>query len=525
MTDKQPARFEKGPRDASGDASGGFSPRSIMLEVREVTKTFPGVRALDRVSFELARGEVHALVGENGAGKSTLMHILGGVYAPDSGSISLDGAEVTFADPHAAARHGISVVFQELSLSENLSIAENIFANRQPVRFANLIDWRELHDRAREILRLFEWDIDPATPVGDLPAAKQQVVEILKAVASEPRLLILDEPTSSLTAVETHLLFDNIRRLKSEGLSVIYISHHLSEVFEIADRVSVLRDGTLVDTCEIGDVTEDDLIRKMVGRELVDMYGSRHDAIGNECFRIENAACEGSFSDVSLSVRRGEIVGIAGLAGAGRTELGRAIFGAERLDSGRMLLDGSSLRIRSPEDAIANGIAYLTEDRKGDGLFMDMSIRENCVAPSLNRFTGRSGMMDEPAIADFAREATDRFGIVATSTSQQVALLSGGNQQKVLLAMWIGIGPRLLIADEPTRGVDVGAKSEIYAQLRALAASGVAILLISSDLPEILGLSDRVLVMRSGRLAGEFTRDQATEETIIACAAGVQSPL
>ena len=520
MADKESPRAHR-------DASGGFLPRSItpqpLLEAREIVKTFAGVRALDRVSFDLAGGEVHALVGENGAGKSTLMHILGGVYAPDSGRILLDGAEVRFADPHAAARHGIGVVFQELSLSENLSIAENVFANRQPVRFADLIDWRELHDRTRDILRLFDWDIDPATPVGDLATAKQQVVEILKAIAGKPRLLIFDEPTSSLAALHTRMLFDNIRRLKQTGLSVIYISHHLSEVFQLADRVSVLRDGRLVDTCRVEDVTEDDLVRKMVGRELVDMYGSRAVEIGDQCFRIENASCEGRFQDVSLSVRKGEIVGVAGLAGAGRTELGRAIFGAEPLDSGRVFLGGKALTVRSPEDAIASGIAYLAEDRKGDGLFVDMSVRENCVAPSLGRFAGRFGMMDDAAITQSARDAIDRFGIVTPSASQQVALLSGGNQQKVLLAMWTGIRPRLLIADEPTRGVDVGAKSEIYAQLRKLAADGVGILLISSDLPEILGLSDRVLVMRSGRLAGEFARGQATEETIIACAAGVQS--
>ena len=513
-----------------------------VLQVREVVKTFPGVRALDRVSFDLAKGEVHALVGENGAGKSTLMHILGGVYAADSGSILLDGTKVTFADPHSAARHGISVVFQELSLSVNLSIAENVFANRHPVRFANMIDWRELHEQTRLLLDLFDWDVDPATPVGELPTAQQQVVEILKAIARKPRVLILDEPTSSLTTAETQLLFRNVRRLKDEGQSVIYISHHLSEVFELADRVSVLRDGKHVATDQIGEVTEDDLVRKMVGRELVDMYGSRADAIGGaggatapalgsgpvgprECFRIEKAQCAGTFHDVSLSVGKGEIVGIAGLAGAGRTELGRAIFGAEQLDGGRMFLEGKPVSIRCCGDAIANRIAYLSEDRKGDGLFLDMSIRENCVAPSLGKFADRLGMMDDSAVAGFAKTAADRFGIVTPSTDQQVGLLSGGNQQKVLLAMWIGIRPRFLVADEPTRGVDVGAKSEIYSILRKLAAEGVGILLISSDLPEILGLSDRILVMRQGTVAGEFTREEATEESIIACAAGVRSAL
>lgn len=492
-----------------------------VLQVRDVVRTFPGVRALDRVSFDLARGEVHALVGENGAGKSTLMHILGGVYAPDSGSILLDGTKVAFTNPHSSARHGISVVFQELSLSGNLSIAENIFANRQPVKFPNMIDWRELHEQTRELLRLFDWDIDPATPVDALPAAQQQVVEILKAIARKPRVLILDEPTSSLTALETQLLFRNVKRLRDAGQSVIYISHHLSEIFELADRVSVLRDGKHVATCAIGEVTEDDLVRKMVGRELSDMYGSREGPIDGESFQIESASCAGKFRDVSLSVAKGEIVGVAGLAGAGRTELGRAIFGAEQMDSGKVLLEGEPVSIRNCGDAIANRIAYLSEDRKGDGLFLDMSIRENCVAPSLGKFADRLGMMDDSAVAGFARTAADQFGIVTPSTDQQVGLLSGGNQQKVLLAMWIGIKPKFLIADEPTRGVDVGAKSEIYSILRKLAAEGVGILLISSDLPEILGLSDRILVMRNGSIAGEFKREEATEEGIIACAAGV----
>ncbi len=494
---------------------------SPVLQVRDIVKTFPGVRALDGVSLDLARGEVHALVGENGAGKSTLMHILGGVYSPDSGSILLDGAQVAFTDPHSAARHGISIVFQELSISHNLSIAENIFANNQPVGRCNLIDWRELHKQTRTLLDMFDWDIDPATPVGELPAAQQQVVEILKAIAKKPRVLILDEPTSSLTAVETRLLFRTVQRLKEAGLSVIYISHHLSEVFELADRVSVLRDGKRVATCSIADVTEDDLVRKMVGRELADMYGRRESAIGGECFRIENACCAGRFDDISFSVGKGEIVGVAGLAGAGRTEMGRAIFGAEQLDSGQVFLEDKPVRIRDCGDAIAHGVAYLSEDRKGDGLFLDMSIRENCAAPSLGKFADSRGMMNDSAAASFARTSAERFGIAAPTVEQQVGLLSGGNQQKVLLAMWIGIGPKLLIADEPTRGVDVGAKSEIYAILRRLAADGVGILLISSDLPEILGLSDRILVMRQGRLAGEFSREEATEESIIACAAGV----
>ena len=495
----------------------------VVLEVRGVVKTFPGVRALDNVHFELRRGEVHALVGENGAGKTTLMHVVGGVFAPEAGEVFLDGRTFRPANPHAAAAQGVCVVFQELSLSPNLSVAENIFAHRQPVRWKwpDLIDRRRLHDRTAAILERFELRIDPATPVQNLPVALQQVVEILKAISRNPRILILDEPTSSLTAGETQLLFENIRRLKERGTSVIYISHHLPEIFEVADRVTVLRDGRNVETCDVADVTEDEVVRKMVGRELIDMYGRREAPLGPECFRIEGGGRGEDFRDISFSVRRGEIVGMAGLAGTGRTELARGIFGAEPLDTGRIFVDEKPVTVRSPGEAIRNRIGYLTEERKAQGLFMRMSVRENCVAPMLEFFANRWGLMNEKAVTALAERSRTEFGIVTPSVAQEVGNLSGGNQQKVLLAMWIGAGPLFLIADEPTRGVDVGAKSEIYRRLRKLAADGVGILLISSELPEVLGLSDRILVMRDGRLAGEFSSQEATEEKLIACAAGV----
>ena len=500
------------------------SPDSqTVLEVRDVVKTFPGVRALDNVCFELRKGEVHALVGENGAGKSTLMHVLGGVLSPEAGEIFLDGRPFGPANTHAAADEGICVVFQELSLSPNLSVAENIFAHRQPVRWKwlDLIDRRLLHERTGAILERFELQLEPATPVRDLPVALRQVVEILKAISQEPRILILDEPTSSLTAVETGLLFENIRQLKAQGTSVIYISHHLPEIFEIANRVTVMRDGRNVATCDVTDVTEDEIVRKMVGRELIDMYGRRETPVGSECFRIEGGRRGEAFDDVSFSVGRGEIVGMAGLAGSGRTELARAIFGAEPLDAGRLYIDEKPVTVRSPGQAIANRIGYLTEERKAQGLFMRMSVRQNCVAPVLGSFANRWGLMNEKAITALAARSRAEFGIVTPSVDQEVGNLSGGNQQKVLLAMWIGAGPLLLIADEPTRGVDVGAKSEIYRRLRALAADGVGILLISSELPEVLGLGDRILVMRAGRIAGRFEADQASEEKLIACATGL----
>ena len=493
----------------------------IVLEVRDIVKTFPGVRALDGVQLQLRAGEVHAVIGENGAGKSTLMHVLGGIYRPDSGRIIVDGKPVELDSAYAAAQHGISVVFQELSLAPNLSVAENIFANRQPVRALGLIDYAKLFEDTREILRFFDLEIDPKTLVKNLPVAQQQVVEILKAMSTHPKVLILDEPTSSLTSVEVEFLFKNIRRLKEQGISFIYISHHLKEIFEIADRVTVLRDGCYVGTREVKDVTEEQLVQMMVGRELVDMYGRRDYDIGEVYFSVKGARRGKDFADVSFSLRRGEILALAGLVGSGRTEVGRAIFGAEPLEQGEIILGGRSLSIASPKDAIQAGVGYLTEDRKAQGLFLDMAIRDNCIAPHLVDFANNLRMMDEDAITDFAHQCRRNFNIITPSIKQQVRNLSGGNQQKVLLSMWMGIKPEVLIVDEPTRGVDVGAKSEIYRLLRQLAATGVGIIMISSDLPEVLGLSDRILVMREGRIAGEFSAEEATEEKVVACATGV----
>ena len=493
----------------------------LVLEVRDIVKTFPGVRALDKVCFELGKGEIHALVGENGAGKSTLIHVLAGVHQPETGSIYLNGEEVRFANPLEAARHGIAVVFQELSLVGSLSVAENIFANRQSTGFLNMISRRRTEAATRRILELFELDIEPWRAVGELSADQQQVVEILKAISCNPHVLILDEPTSSLAATHVRLLFGIVKKLSRQGISVIYISHHLREVFELADRVTVLRDGRKVETCMVKDVKEEDLIRKMVGREIIDMYGRRTKGIGEEFFRVEGVCRGNEVRDVSFRVRRGELVGIAGLSGAGRTELGRGIAGAEPFEKGRMYLNGRAVRMDCPHRAIQNRIGYLTEDRKEQGLFPGMTIRENCVAPSLRCFVNRMGLVDERAVTDFAQVNRMKLNIAARSVWQRVQSLSGGNQQKVLLSMWMGIQPQLLIVDEPTRGVDVGARSEIYHLLRELAGQDVGIIIISSDLLEILGLSDRILVMRGGRIVGEFAKDEATEEAVIACASDV----
>jgi len=498
-----------------------MSASEPLLDARGIVRQFPGVRALDGVDFSVAAGEVHALVGENGAGKTTLMAVLGGVEQPDAGRILLAGQEIKFPSARAAALAGIAVVHQELGLADDLSIAENILANRQPVSRWGLIERGALLATAREQLRRFEWDIDPRTLVRQLGPAERQVVEILKALAQEPRVLILDEPTSSLTAREKPALFRNVRALRQRGGACVYITHHLPEVFELADRVTVLRDGRLVDCLPVGGLSERDIVHRMVGRPISDLYGERVGNVGDVRLRVTGASRPGAFHDISFEVRAGEIVGFAGLAGAGRTELARSLFGADPLARGHIEVDGRTVHPRCPAEAIAHGIGYLSESRAEDGLFLDMPIRDNCAAVSLARFAGTLDLLDERKIDANADEARRRFGISTPDLRRHVRALSGGNQQKTLFAMWAGIAPKVLLADEPTRGVDVGARSDIYRHLRELASDGTAIVLISSDLPEVIGMSDRVLVMRSGRIAGEFDRSEAQEQAIVACAAGV----
>jgi ABC-type sugar transport system ATPase subunit len=494
-----------------------------ILEARNIVKTFPGVKALDDVSLRIKRGEIHALVGENGAGKSTLMHILGGIYKQDSGEISIEGRKVGFNSAHDANIQGISVVYQELSLIPKLSVAENIFANRQPVGRFDFVDKKELYSRTVELLRMFNLDsINPDTLVRDLSIAHQQVVEILKAFSFNPKVLILDEPTSSLMDVEIEELFRNIRILREKGISFIYISHHLQEIFRIADVVTVLRDGRFVCEAEVPDIDENFLITKMVGRKIESIYGKRGDdeAIGDVLFEARELCAKGIFEDISFKVRKSEILGLAGLIGAGRSEVGRAIFGAEPIQKGTMLLEGRDIRTKSTTDAIRQGIGYLTEDRKSQGLYVGFNIRDNLIANHLRDFS-RSGFLDSVSIENYGQACVNDFNIVCSGLGQPVFNLSGGNQQKVLLGAWFGIRPKLLIVDEPTRGVDIGAKSEIYGLLRALAKTGVGIIMISSDLPEVLGVSDRILVMCEGRIAGELTKAEANEKSVIALASGV----
>jgi ABC-type sugar transport system ATPase subunit len=488
-----------------------------LLEIQEVSKAFAGTQALSRVSFTLAAGEVHALVGENGAGKSTLMNIVAGVLQPDEGTIRMAGSTVSIDNPRRAQALGIGIVFQELSLVESLSVAENIFVDRVPTR-GGLVDWRRLEERTRAILAPFGLDVDPWAMVGDLPVSQRQLVEIAKALSLDVRVLLLDEPTSALPPDEVEALFTIIRQLRAQEIGIIYISHHLAEIFAIADRMTVLRDGRVVTTKPAGDCDMDGIIRAMVGRDISTMNARSRRSAGRAFLEAKGLSRTKTFDSIDLTLHAGEIVGLAGLMGAHRSELGRALGGALRATSGEIRVDGKSLRPASVSAALRHGIAYLTDERKSDGLFLDMSIADNVIAPALRRYS-RFGLVDAHAAANAAQERMGRLRIKATDALQTVGRLSGGNQQKVMLAKMLESGPRVLVIDEPSKGVDIATKQEIHALLREFADSGAALLVISSDLLELLALCDRIVVMREGRIVGEIDGSEATEEAILAMAA------
>jgi ABC-type sugar transport system ATPase subunit len=493
-----------------------------VLKVEDLRKTFPGVVAVDRLSFTLRKGELLAVLGENGAGKSTLTKMISGVLPPDSGRIVLDGKECLSRSAHDAIKAGISMVYQELSMVGGMSIAENIFANRQPINKIGIIQLGKLYRDANELMQRFNLRINPRTLVKHLSMGQQQLIEILKAISQNPKVLILDEPTSSLTETEVALLFGMIGKLKSEGMSLIYITHKLSEVFKLADRVMVMRDGRHIDTRDTDDVNTMDLITLMVGREIVDLYsGSQsHAAIGEPFFTVRDLSSPGAFKNVSFSLRRGEILGVAGLVGAGRTEMARGIVGLEKRSSGTIAMNGKVLKVRSVSDAIENGIVYITEDRKNLGLYLNFPIKFNLIAPSLDKFS-RAGVMMSGTIDAYARDQIGRFNVKARSPNQKMMNLSGGNQQKCLLSLWMGTGPKVIIFDEPTRGVDVGARSEIYEKIREYTSSGNGAIVVSSDLPELLGICDRIIVMYHGKVRGEVLKSDFAEKSILALASGL----
>lgn len=489
-----------------------------LLDIRQLTKTFPGVLALQNIDFQAFPGEVHVLVGENGAGKSTLMKIIAGVYEADSGEMLWKGQPARFRTPRQAQDAGIVTIYQELNQVPQLSVAENIFLGSEITRGA-FIDWPAMHQRAREMLARLRLDVDPRIPVGDLGVAKQQMVEIAKALHHRADLVILDEPTSALSLTEIEYLFQIIRELKAEGVAIIYISHHLDECFEIGDRITVLRDGQHIDTRPVSAFTMDSLISMMVGRDLSEQYPKDLIPRGPEVLRVEGLTQGTRLSDISFSAYAGEVLGIAGLVGAGRTELVRAIFGADAIDSGTILIDGRPVRIHSPQDAIRCGIGLMTEDRKQQGLVLSMSMRENTTLSVLGRLT-RMIFTDQRKEQALTQRFIDQIAIKTPSQNQLVINLSGGTQQKVVLSKWMATEPRVLIFDEPTRGIDVGAKVEIYKLMNQLAREGVAIIMVSSELPEILGMSDRILVLAAGRVAGILDRQDATQEKILRYATG-----
>jgi ABC-type sugar transport system ATPase subunit len=509
-----------------------------LLRVEGVGKTFPGVVALEDVSLEVFPGEVLGLVGENGAGKSTLMKILSGVYAPEGGQIFIDGQPVTIHDPRHAQRLGISIIYQEFNLMPNLTVEENVFVGREPNN-GGVVRWRALRGQTQELLNQLEVQLDPRAVVRDLSVAEQQMVEIAKALSLNARLVVMDEPTSALTETEVTALFSIIRGLKARGLAVIYISHRLEEIFAICDRVTVLRDGQLAGELSIKQATPDRVVRLMVGRPLGDLFRPEEaerrlktlaERSPSPILEVRGLGRTGTLRDpaaivleeISFTLRPGEIVGLAGLVGSGRTEIARAVFGADAYDRGEILIEGEKVNIRSPRDAIRLGIGLVPEDRKLQALILKLAIRENLVLSILRRLS-RLGIVNFRAERAMSKRLVESLRVRTPSIEQKVLNLSGGNQQKVVIAKWLALRPKILIMDEPTRGIDIGAKAEVHSLMHQLAADGVAILMISSELPEILFMSDRILVMRQGRIAGELARKDATQESIMALATGVST--
>ena len=499
-----------------------------LLQMKSITKSFPGVRALDGVSFDLNQGEIHALVGENGAGKSTLIKILAGVYPhPEyGGEIILDGSERRFASVRESETSGIAIIFQELSLVKELGVAENIFLGREPRRFG-VINWEELYSRAQKLLDELHLQVDPRTPVINLGIGQQQLVEIAKALSQDARILVLDEPTAALTDAEVEILFGILNDLRGRGVAMICISHKLDEVFRISDRITVFRDGRTIDTAATNATDEARVIAKMVGREVDQIFpDAKHDR-GDVIFEardvtVEDPSVPGKLlvDRVGFTVHKGEVLGIAGLMGSGRSELLMAIFGAHAgRKSAGILVNGKQVQIDNPSDAIKHGIGFVTEDRKRYGLILDQTILKNMTLACLRTLSGRF-VTSEDAEAAAGEKAARDLRIKANSVFTVAGTLSGGNQQKVVLAKWLLTNPRVLFLDEPTRGIDVGAKQEIYVQINRLAESGLAIVLVSSELPEVLGLSDRIIVLHEGRVSGEFARGEATPEAVMSCATG-----
>jgi ABC-type sugar transport system ATPase subunit len=498
------------------DRGGGMS---YLLEAREVTKAFPGVLALNKVSLGLSRGEVHALVGENGAGKSTFIKIVCGVYQPTEGTLYWNSHKVSVHSPAEALRLGIVPVHQELNLEPYLSVAENIFIGRQPKNRFGLIDHRRMNEMAVSWLEELGMKTEPTAPVGMISVAERQMVSIARAVSLNASMVIFDEPTASLTRRETELLFEVIRRLRLKGLAVIFISHRMEEIFGLCDLVTIMRDGNVIATSPVSGISTDEIIRKMIGRDLRDMFKKERSRPGDPVLEVRGLTVPGVLRNVSLRLRKGEILGIAGLVGAGRTELARAIVGDLKYDSGSLLIEGRSVQIRNPMEAIKAGIGLVPEERKELGLVLGLSVKKNISIAILRRLS-RLGIVRARQETKIARTYVDRLSIKTPSLTQGVQYLSGGNQQRVVIAKWLATTPKILIVDEPTRGIDVGAKAEMHALLNDLAKQGVSIIMISSELPEVLAMSDRILVMHEGEIVAELEGATTSEEEVLRYATG-----
>jgi ribose transport system ATP-binding protein len=490
------------------------------LKVENIVKTFPGVRALDGVSFEVMPGECHALLGENGAGKSTLMKVLAGMHSPNEGRIFIDGEEVTLRTPLEAKAKGVVLIHQELSLAEEMSAAENIFLGELPRKGLGRVDWSKLHERAGAILKKLNCDFGPKTRVSSLSIAKKQMVEIARALTVDAKAVIFDEPTASLTDAEKVVLFDVIRDLKAQGVAIVYISHRMEEIFSISDRISVLRDGAYRGTLVTRDTDEDEVTQLMIGRSLDLSRNVEHSEIGDVALEVRGLSCGSLYEDVSFDVRAGEVLGFYGLVGAGRTEIAETLFGLREPTAGQILLAGQEVKIDSPVAAIAAGISLVPESRKEQGLVLGMNCRDNMTLPQVDDLTAGPFVANGAEIAIYD-QYRDRLQIKTPSWRQTVGNLSGGNQQKIVIGKWLAMKPTVLIVDEPTRGIDVGSKAEIHNLIRELARSGYAVIVISSEMPEVLHVSDRIVAMYHGQVMREFTSDEVTEDNLVQAISGI----
>jgi len=494
----------------------------VIIKMTEINKSFSGNHVLKDVSFDLRKGEVHALMGENGAGKSTLINVLAGVHERDSGSVTVNGEKVNFSHPREAEELGINIIHQELNINRHLTVTQNMFLGKELThKIPGLLDKRAMRKATKEILdNLGITNINPDEVAGNLSIGQQQMIEIAKALATESNVIIMDEPTAALTDREIEVLFEVIESLRKQNVAIIYISHRMEEISQICDRITVLRDGELIGTENIEDVSFDDIVRMMVGRELGNRFATRNHEIGEVVLEVENLQLADVFSDVSFNVRAGEILGISGLMDAGRTEILETIFGYRNKDQGKIKLHGKQLNIKHPSDAVNAGLAFISEDRQAKGAIIGASIRENISLTNMETISSKAGIISTSKERKLAQDLIEKLQVNTVNMNQEVKRLSGGNQQKVVIAKWIGINPKVLLLDEPTRGVDVGAKQEIYQIMNELSKNGAAIIMVSSELPEILGVSDRVMVIHEGEVTGMFDREDADQEIIMTAAAG-----